>query len=137
MGSPGESVQSEEDNWIAEKERDAWTARPFARTFDLIAKNYGWTDDQILDLTLVRMRQIREVIFEREAETRRQSLSDKETELRILASYTARSNEALKSAQRIALLARPKDKPVLPDFDRAMSLFGAPGMDGIDEGDEA
>lgn len=116
--------QQEDVDWVVELERTAWHDRPFARSFDLISNNYGWTDDQILDLTLQRMRQIREVIFERRAEARRLDLRDKESELRILASYMAQNKKAAKQAEKITLLKAPKGKAVVPSFERAVGLFG-------------
>ena len=86
---------------------EAWAARPFARTFDLISSEYGWTDQTILDLTLGRFRQIRDVLFERRAEDRRDRLRDKEVEVRTLAMFSARSPEAQKRAREITLLEPP------------------------------
>lgn len=118
------SVQPEDDDWVAELERRGWAGRPFARTFDLIAQEYGWTDGQILDLTLSRMKQIRSVIWERRAEERRLTLRDKEAELRTLASFMAQTRDAARAAQRIRLLKRPKGAPSMPDTDTVLQLFG-------------
>lgn len=71
------------------------------------------------------MRQVREIIFERQAEKRRLDLRDKESELRILASYMAQSKQAAKSAQKIKLLKAPKGKATMPSFERASALFGS------------
>lgn len=98
--------------------------RPFARSFDLIAQNYGWTDDQILDLTLSRMRQIRDVIWERQGEERRLMLRDKEVELQILASFTAQTDKAQRLAARISLVKPPKSEPSMPSTERVLGLFG-------------
>lgn len=100
--------------------------RPFARSFDLISSAYGWTDDQVLDLTMARMRQIREVIWERQAEESRRDLSVREVELRIMASYMAQSEDALASAREIRLLppddATPTEKPMI-GFEQAKAMF--------------
>lgn len=118
------AVPAEEEDWVVTAEADAWAARPFARSFDLISHNYGWTDEQILDLTLMRMRQIRDVIWERATEMRRTALREKEAELRILASFMAQSEKAGKAAQKITLLKRPKSAPKVVSTERAVSLFG-------------
>ena len=55
------------------QEASGWSRRPFARTLDLISSEYGWSDDRILDLTLERLRQVRDVILERLAEQQRQA----------------------------------------------------------------
>lgn len=120
-----------EHKWIAEKVQAAWESRPFARTFDLIARTYGWTDDQILDLTLTRMRQVREVILEAEAEKRRQRLLDRQTDLRIVTTFLAQSEKTLKQAQKITLLPRPKERPVYANHERAVALFTGAGMEPV------
>ena len=77
-----------------------------------MAAEYGWTDDQILDLTMARLTQIRAVIWERRNEERRTALRDKETELRILAGYIAGSaghKEGVAAAEKISLV--PSDCP--------------------------
>lgn len=104
----------------------AWRTRPFARTFDLLASEYGWTDETVLDLTLGRLRQCREIVFERQAEERRRDLSVREVELRILAQFMAQSPEAAKDAQRIELLDRPKDltaEPATGSYEKALGMF--------------
>lgn len=70
---------------------DGWLKRPFARTFDLISAEYGWTDPQILDLTLGRMRQIRDVIRERDGERLRRDVSLMETQTQYICSFVASS----------------------------------------------
>lgn len=131
MEASGEPVQPEE----VSREREAWKRRPFARSLDLIAAQYGWTDDQILDLTMQRMAQIRQVIWERQAEDRRKELSVREVELRTLASYIAASagNKAgMEAAKRITLQPpetdasgkpRPKALKYIP-YGRAKRMFG-------------
>lgn len=70
------------------------------------------------------MRQVRDVIWEREAEDRRRALRDKESELRILASYMAQSEKAGKQAAKITLLKRPKEAAAVISTERAQQLFG-------------
>ena len=105
----------------------AWKARPFARSFDLISGAYGWTDDQVLDLTMARMRQVREVIWERVAEERRAVLTVKQFELRTLASFMAQTEEAGAAASTIQLLAPDPDEvddsKFIP-FEKAQRWFG-------------
>jgi len=85
--------------------------RPFARTFDLISSEYGWTDDQILDVTLGRLRQIRDVLFERRAEERDQQIDLVEAQTRQLAASifsAAGSRKGADAASRITLFDRAK-----------------------------
>lgn len=116
MVEGGATVQSDEDEygWLADESRTAWSRRPYARTFDLIAAEYGWTHDTILDMPLCTFRQTRDVIFERRSEERRERLRDKEVELRVLASRIAASagdKDGVAAAQAITLLSRPEDAP--------------------------
>lgn len=123
MESGGPAVQPE----VKTREGEHWKARPFARTFDLLASEYGWSDDQILDLTLGRMRQVREVIWERLAEDRRRALKDKEAEVKTLASFMAQSREALAAAKAIRMVEDDEDetpqiRPI--PYDQARRMFG-------------
>lgn len=128
MEQGGSALQQADDQEV-EHVRQSWAERPFARTFDLISGEYGWTDDQILDLTLARMRQIREIIWERTEQERRSELRVREVELRTLASYIAASGgskDGVKSAQRIRLVAPlegEKDVQMIP-YEKAVRLFG-------------
>lgn len=126
----------EADDRIAAIEGAAWKQRPFARTFDLLSSQYGWTDDQILDLTMARMRQAREVIWERQAEENRRDLSVREIELRTLASYIAGAaghKQGVKDAGKIRLLPAEVDpdtgkkvtRPI--PYSKAVAWFGKPG----------
>ena len=103
---------------------DAWAERPFARTFDLISSQYGWTDSTILDLTIGRFRQIRDILFQRQAEEQRRHLRTEETVLRIQAQYMARSAAAQREARKITLLEAPKRVVPIP-ASKVGSLFGA------------
>lgn len=101
--------------------------RPFARTFDLISQQYGWLDSQILDLTLGRMRQIRDVILERRDEDWRRELDVRETELQYTCQMIAASaghKEGVKEAQRFRLYERPKAAPELPSYEDVMRRLG-------------
>ena len=81
-----------------------------------------------------RMRQIREVIWERQAEDRRRDLSVREVELRTLASFIAGSagnKKGVNEAAKIRLLP-PDDDPVVSasepkpiPYELAQRWFGA------------
>jgi hypothetical protein len=91
---------------------EAWRRRPYARTFDLISAEYGWTDDQILDLTIARLRQIRDVILERQGEDRRADLTVREVELRTTTQFIAAaagSKQLVSQADKVRLLPPPTD----------------------------
>jgi hypothetical protein len=88
---------------------EAWLRRPFARTFDLISSSYGWTDEQILDLPIGRINQVRDVILERQDEDWKRRLRLEEASLQhICASIhgAAGNAEGMKQSQRIALYER-------------------------------
>lgn len=104
-----------------------WLRRPFARTFDLLSSEYGWTDSQILDLTLQRMRQCREVALERIDEERRRELRVREMEVRHLASMVAGAagwKQGVSAARRIQLFERRKEDMALPSTERVVRLLG-------------
>jgi len=46
-------------------DEDPEVAIPWSERFDLIASEYGWTDDQILDLTPARLRLVSEAVGRR------------------------------------------------------------------------
>jgi hypothetical protein len=110
----------------------AWLRRPFARLFDLISAQYGWTDDQILDTTFQRLRQIHEVIMERQNEEHRQTLRDRTEEIRLLGQIFAApyGDKLMAQAAQVSLLPPepvkpgqlPKERP-LPDTDTLMRMF--------------
>jgi hypothetical protein len=119
--------------------------RPFTRTFDLISSEYGWTDDQILDLTLTRIRQVREVILTRQGETREQDLTVEERKLQALvgAIHAAAGNKkGAAAAQEIRLFERsdgqkpqrevPRTEAVLAQFGGVDRLYGLFTQEQID-----
>ena len=57
-----------------------WHDHPFPALFDLIAQEYGWTDEQILATRFARLRQIRDTIFERRREEHERELTLREME---------------------------------------------------------
>lgn len=99
--------------------------------FDLISKEYGWTDEVILDLTIGRLRQIEDVIGERHRERELSRLYTREAELRIIAECIAAgsgSAENMSAARSIQLFPRPDevtsgDRP-LPSFESVKGMFG-------------
>lgn len=62
----------------------------------------------ILNLTLGRFRQVRDVLFERQAEERRRHLQLEEIKLRTLAGFMARSEKAARLAREIVLVEPPQ-----------------------------
>jgi hypothetical protein len=110
----------------------AWLRRPFARTFDRISAAYGWTDDQILDLPFGRVRQVHDVIVEREGEQQHLDLMIRSVELRTLCQYVAAAGggqKLLDTARAVSLLPdeeRPKPAVREIPFATAMRMFGGP-----------
>lgn len=107
-----------------------WQLRPWARTFDLISSEYGWTDGQILELTLARLRQIRDVINVRRQEQLDQRLTYKEIEVRAITSaiHAAAGNRRGVSAAA-AFSMRPK-KIGLASENQVRSFVGAADGEG-------
>ncbi|AMM44295.1 tail assembly chaperone [Arthrobacter phage Kitkat] len=107
-----------------------WQLRPWARTLDLISSEYGWTDGQILDeLSLARVRQIRDVIHVRRQEILERDLMYKEIEVRAItgAIHSAAGNKrGAAAAQKFSF---HKKKAVATE-DKLVSMFG-----GINEAD--
>jgi hypothetical protein len=61
----------------------------YARAFDLISTEYGWTDEVIGDLTLVRLRQITAAIEHRQFALDRKEMSRMTWQTRSLAQFIA------------------------------------------------
>lgn len=110
-----------------------WLKRPFARTFDLISSEYGWKDSDILDLTMARMRQVRDVILTRQDEEYVRALRVEEAKVRATttAVYAAAGNEpGVKAAAKFRLLKRdgdtddPTDTDDLPDTSQVVAALG-------------
>lgn len=105
-----------------------WVERPWAATLDLIASEYGWTDDQILDLTLPRMRQIREVILARRDAEFRKTVMVEEIKVRHLVSATfaaANNKKGAAAGAAIELLQKAPDekKSKVPTTQQVSSVF--------------
>lgn len=120
---------------VEDREQRAWEQRPFARTFDLIAEQYGWTDDQILDLTMERIAQVREVIWERKRIERHRDLVVREAELRILTQFIAAGQQKDPAKAAASVRLRPDevdpdtgqkaiDPSTLPSTASVMRMFG-------------
>lgn len=85
---------------------ERWTKRPLTTTIDLLASEYGWTDDYILDRTWAANRQSRIAILERLSEDHKNRLRSREIELQVMCSLLAPSKEQAKAAQAIRLFNR-------------------------------
>lgn len=76
----------------------------------MVSRAYGWTDDQILDLSLIRFRQVLAAIKREEFMRRREAISLMSWQTRQLASFIAagymvdpkKGNPALDAAQVLA-----------------------------------
>lgn len=87
--------------------QDDWDRRPWSRSFDLISGEYGWTDEQILDLTPVRLHRItRAILLRQEADFRRLArLQAAATRAVVAAVHGAAGNKkGVKSAEKVELL---------------------------------
>lgn len=107
------------------------TSLSFGTFFDLISSEYGWTDDQILDLTLQRVR----IAVEKIAERRR-----KEDEFRLLiaeritqsvigamvglATSRRSGKQLMKLARSLRFFDREGEEDDLPSTEMMEHLFG-------------
>lgn len=80
----------------------------FATAFDLVSSEYGWSDEQILDLPLIRLRQITAAISRRKYMRQREENTRVSWQTRALAQYIAGGymvegeNTAVQSASQLA-----------------------------------
>lgn len=82
----------------------------YSIAFDLVAKEYGWSDDQIMDLPVVRLRQIIAAIHRRQLMERRQAITLNSWMTRQITTFIAagymvekdKPNTALEIAQNLA-----------------------------------
>src|SRR3990167_9274508 len=102
-----------------------------AAAFDLLSSEYGWTDEQILDLTLGRLlRCVRAVNARRTAEFRQQvRLTEEHARLIVNAlaglAQTKKAGQAIESfARKLSLLPPEERKPELPSTATVERLFG-------------
>lgn len=84
---------------------------PWARTFDILSHEYGWSDDHILDLTLGRIEQIIRQVIKRKQREAKERTKLAEAVTRHIAMFSAQTKEAAKAAAEIELWA---EKPQLP-----------------------
>lgn len=114
--------------------QDDWDRHPWSRTFDLVSAEYGWTDEQILDLLPTRLRRIAEAITLRnEAEFRRYArLQAAATRSIVAAVHGAQGHKAgVKQAEKIQLIdPEPTVDDLLPkpevSTEDALRMFGQP-----------
>lgn len=106
---------------------ERWLKRPFASLFDLILSEYpGYTDQLLLtEVTLGRLRQMRDVILERRQEDHERELLLQETIARALMSTiqgAAGNKKGAKEASRWKLFERRR-KRVLPSYERMIAMW--------------
>lgn len=97
----------------------------------MISSEYGWTDGQILDLTLARLRQIRDVIQKKHQELLKERLTYKEIEVRALlgAIHSAAGNK--KGAAASQKFSFHKQAPAVAKESQLRGMVGAaPGDTG-------
>lgn len=107
-----------------------WVTRPWSATFDLISSAYGWTDDQILNLPLSRIWQIRDVLMERLMEEREQVNARATAVTRQLVLHirlAAGDKSAAKAANAVKLFEDP-EKANAGRGQREMNTELAPGF---------
>lgn len=101
--------------------------------FDLVSKEYGWTDDQILDLTIGRLRQVTDAISVRRQARWRETLIVLQEHARVIVggmAGTAFSQKAadgiIRYAERLRLVAdEDDDMKRLPKTRDVERLFNA------------
>jgi hypothetical protein len=116
----------------------------FSTAFDLISSEYGWTDEQIFDLSLARMQQIVATIklrrLDADANRKRElSWSTRHIAKYISAGYMTDYKKGLESAQKIALeeIERkiieadipepiPEIEPKAGSYEKLLMAFGGP-----------
>lgn len=119
------------DEASGEGVRDRHWLRPWAATFDLISSEYGWSDERILDLTLGRMRQIREVIMSRRDADWRRQVHLEEAKLRHLVAATmaaANNRKGAAQAGEITLIEPTEDEAAAVKKDRVASTAAVSQM---------
>lgn len=97
-------------------------------SFDLISSRYGWTDEQILDLTPARFRQLRSVILAaQKAETigRIGLLERAVKELVLHIRQAAGDKKADKAAGAVRFLPKLRKPRELPSFEQVRRKFGS------------
>jgi len=105
-----------------------WAEHRLAAAFDLISSEYGWTDDQILDLTLSRLWLVQEMILDRKREEQMWQATMLEQHAKatlggmVALTWDRKAARSLqKYAQKLQFVKRPKE---LPSFEQVKRLFG-------------
>lgn len=95
--------------------------------FDLLSSEYGWTDEQMLELTLARLRLSVEMVQERRREEHEVHLAIAQVHAQAIVGAMpglAQSKKAGKAiakyASKLAFVKRPKE---LPRYEDVMRLF--------------
>lgn len=105
-----------------------WSARPWARVFDLISGAYGWRDDDILDLPFARVRQLAEVLArrERERDDARRAIAEAVAQHVVSATLSAggaKPGQARRAAGQIRLVERTRTR-ITPRVEQVAAMFG-------------
>jgi hypothetical protein len=88
----------------------------------LISTEYGWTDEQILDLPLARFHQIQDLIISRRRAEREQQVRLVELQTRYLVSAFS----GKKAADAVTFLPPEPRQRVLPTVDDLTARYGQP-----------
>lgn len=117
MGEREEGLREDQEHWLT---------HPFASTFDLILSEYaGYTDQSLLQVTLTRLRQMREIIFRRRREELHRELEIRENELRTICQFIAAAQGQKKLAKQAAGLKLYRRPRAMPSTERVERMFGA------------
>lgn len=116
-----------------------WSARPWARVFDLISGAYGWRDDDILDLPFARVRQLAEVLARREQERDdgRRAIAEGVAQYVVSATLTAggaKPGRARRAAGQVRLVERSRAHRPPPRAEQVAAMFGQSLSDLIELG---
>lgn len=105
-GAQGEDEEDDEDGLVG----------GFARAFDLISSEYGWSDEQILDTPVTRLRQVVAAIYRRQKWALRARGALVEWQTKALASVIAAT----------VPIAQGKKNPLM-DYALGLSLYDGEG----------
>jgi hypothetical protein len=89
--------------------------------FDLISAEYGWRDEEILEVPLCRLRQIADTIRRRQEQARNERLIVAEWQARSISSFVASAagawgdaSELVRAAQELSITGDAQDEPRVP-----------------------
>jgi len=104
---------------------------PVASMFDTVASEYGWTDDEMLDVTLSRMRIAVKLITQRKREEAEFALLIAEihaksivSALSGLAQTKKGSKQIAKFADHLSFIDKPQKRRKVPSTESVERLFG-------------